>query len=266
MKLRATIDELKTKRDSISFKVDVAAKVVADLEMSPFRPSQNDPDENRKALCSKQEELVSDIKKNEEMLHHNEYLIKAHNESMRKIEQFKPELNAAKDDCECWKKLCDVLGSADGKSFREIAQCYTFEFLVDFANHQLADLTPRYLLRTKPGTLQLDVIDRNMLDQVRAVNSLSGGESFIVSLSLALGLSSLSSNNLNIGSLFIDEGFGNLDADNLNMVIDALSNLQNTQRRKVGVISHTEQIQNRISPKIHLVPEPGGRSKITIQG
>lgn len=265
-KLRATIDDLKTKRDAISFKVDVAAKAVADLEMSPFRPSQNDPDENRKALCSKQEELVSDIKKNEETLHHNEYLIKAHNESKSKIEQFKPELNEAKEDYECWKKLCDVLGSADGKSFREIAQCYTFEFLVDFANHQLADLTSRYLLRTKPGTLQLDVIDRNMLDQVRAVNSLSGGESFIVSLSLALGLSSLSSNNLNIGSLFIDEGFGNLDADNLNMVIDALSNLQNTQRRKVGVISHTEQIQNRISPKIHLVPEPGGRSKITIQG
>lgn len=137
---------------------------------------------------------------------------------------------------------------------------------MEYANRQLADLTPRYKLRTHPGTLQLEVIDRYMLDQVRAVNSLSGGESFIVSLALALGLSSLSSNNLEIGSLFIDEGFGNLDNENLNMVIDALSNLQNTQRRKVGVISHTELIQSRISPKICLVPKPGGRSVIEVRG
>ena len=104
-----------------------------------------------------------------------------------------------------------------------------------------------------------------MLDQVRAVNSLSGGETFIISLALALGLSSLSSNNLEIGSLFIDEGFGNLDNENLNMVIDALSNLPDTQHRKVGVISHTELIQSRISPKICLVPEPGGRSTIVVR-
>ena len=111
---------------------------------------------------------------------------------------------------------------------------------------------------------QLEVVDRYMLDQVRAVNSLSGGETFIVSLSLALGLSSLSGNNLEIGSLFIDEGFGNLDNENLNMVIDALSNLPRTQHRKVGVISHTDLIQARISPKICLVPQTGGRSKIQI--
>ena len=78
-------------------------------------------------------------------------------------------------------------------------------------------------------------------------------------------MSSLSSNNLEIGSLFIDEGFGNLDNENLNMVIDALSNLPDTQHRKVGVISHTELIQSRISPKICLVPEPGGRSTIVVR-
>lgn len=265
-RLRATIDELKTKLDGINFKVDAANHKVLNLDQSQYRPSENDSDDSPAALRAKQEELKSSIKENQSLMSHCEYIIKAHNDSVKQMDQYRPTLVKAQDNYNSWKKLCDVLGSADGKAFREIAQCYTFEFLVDFANHQLADLTSRYQLRSKPGTLQLEVIDRHMLDQVRAVNSLSGGESFIISLSLALGLSSLSSKNLDIGSLFIDEGFGNLDAQNLNMVIDALSNLQNTQRRKVGVISHTEQIQNRISPKIHLEPQTGGRSKITVVG
>lgn len=263
-KLRTTIDDLKDKLNAINFKVEAANMAVLNVEMSPYRPSDNDPDDTPDALHTRKEEVAHSIKENQERMHQCDFLIKAHEESVRLMDQYQPTLDKARTNYEAWEKLCNVLGSADGKTFREIAQCYTFESLVGYANLQLADLTPRYTLRSKPGTLQLYVVDRYMLDQVRPVNSLSGGESFIVSLSLALGLSSLSSNNLDIGSLFIDEGFGNLDSNNLNMVIDALSNLQHTQRRKVGVISHTEQIQNRISPKIHLVPEPGGKSKITI--
>lgn len=262
--MRAEIDSLKTKHDAVCFEVDAATRTVTDLEMSSWRPSDNDPEDNKPTLLAKKEKIADDIKKNDEALHQDEFLIKTHDESMRMTDKFMPTLEKAKNNYNAWEKLCSVLGSADGKTFREIAQCYTFESLVGYANQQLADLTPRYTLRNKPGTLQLFVIDRYMLDQIRPVNSLSGGESFIISLSLALGLSSLSSHNLDIGSLFIDEGFGNLDTNNLNMVIDALSNLQHTQRRKVGVISHTEQIQSRISPKIHLEPEPGGKSKITI--
>ena len=104
-----------------------------------------------------------------------------------------------------------------------------------------------------------------MFDQRRYVYSLSGGETFVVSLALALGLSSLSSNNLSIGSLFIDEGFGNLDQASLELVMTALSNLENSQGRKVGVISHTEQIRSQISPQIRLVKLPtGARSRIEI--
>lgn len=265
-KLRTTLDELKTRQDAISFKVDNANKIVLDLDLSPFRPNDNNPDESKSSLVALQEETLASIKSNKENLHLCEYKLKAHRDSVAEMEKYQPTLDKAVSNYTHWKKLCDILGSADGKAFREIAQSYTFNTLVHLANRQLADLTSRYELQTKPGTLQLEVIDHYMLDQIRAVNSLSGGESFIVSLSLALGLSMLSGNNLNIGSLFIDEGFGNLDSQNLNMVIDALSNLQNTQRRKVGVISHTEQIQNRISPKIFLEPQPGGRSTITVKG
>lgn len=117
-----------------------------------------------------------------------------------------------------------------------------------------------------PGRLTLEIIDRDMFDEHRYVSSLSGGETFVVSLALALGLASLSTGSLSIGSLFIDEGFGNLDHASLDLVMTALSNLENAQGRKVGVISHTEQIRSQISPQIHLVKQPaGGRSVIRIR-
>ena len=125
--------------------------------------------------------------------------------------------------------------------------------------------TSRYTLRNIPRTLGLEIIDHDMLDEVRSVNSLSGGECFIVSLGLALGLASLQSSQFNISSLFIDEGFGNLDEENLNVVIDALNRMQSMQGRKIGVISHTEQIQTRISPKIIVKKDSGGRSHFVVR-
>ena len=141
-----------------------------------------------------------------------------------------------------------------------MAQSYTFGFLVEHANCHLRRLTPRYELRNLPGTLTLEIIDRDMFDEHRYVSSLSGGETFVVSLALALGLASLSGANLSIGSLFIDEGFGNLDRDSLDLVMTTLSHLENVQGRKVGVISHTEQIRSQIFPQICLVRQPGGSS------
>lgn len=264
--LRRKIDQLRSDQEAAQYKLDTAQSLIDQLNRSPFCPSENNTDETRPALKSRLDEISSQIEDTNKQQQELEFRLRTHQDSVRDTENFRPTLLRLRNDMEQWQELNRVLGSADGKAFREIAQCYTFDFLVEYANRQLADLTPRYLLRTHKGTLQLEVIDRYMLDQVRAVNSLSGGESFIVSLALALGLSSLSSNNLEIGSLFIDEGFGNLDNENLNMVIDALSNLQNTQRRKVGVISHTELIQSRISPKICLEAKPGGRSVIEVRG
>ena len=115
-------------------------------------------------------------------------------------------------------------------------------------------------------SLVLEVIDHDMLDEHRYVSSLSGGETFIVSLALALGLASLSCHTLNIGSLFIDEGFGNLDQDSLAQVLTTLSALEAHQGRKVGVVSHTEQIRSQISPQIRVIKCGGdGRSRIEVK-
>jgi len=117
-------------------------------------------------------------------------------------------------------------------------------------------------LAQRPNSLFLEVIDRDLFDEKRFVNSLSGGETFVVSLALALGLASFSGTGLAIGSLFIDEGFGNLDRESLDLVMGALSNLENAQGRKVGVISHTDQIRSQISPQIRLRKQPGNGSSV----
>src|SRR5205814_663244 len=108
-------------------------------------------------------------------------------------------------------------------------------------------------------TLALMVVDQDMGDEMRSVHSLSGGESFLVSLALALGLASLSSNRVRVESLFIDEGFGSLDADTLRVAIDALDALQ-AMGRKVGVISHVQEMAERIGTRIVLQRGAGGQS------
>ncbi|MFA5540451.1 MAG: SbcC/MukB-like Walker B domain-containing protein, partial [Bacteroidales bacterium] len=123
----------------------------------------------------------------------------------------------------------------------------------------------RYVLqRVSEGSLALEVIDKDMLEEVRSVHSLSGGESFLISLALALGLSSLSSNQMRIESLFIDEGFGSLDADTLRIAMDTLEHLQTSQGRKIGVISHVGEMTERISTQIKVIKDRNGRSRIEI--
>lgn len=164
---------------------------------------------------------------------------------------------------ENWAKLNEIIGSADGKKFRLIAQEYTLDILLSYANVHLGMLSNRYLLQRIPNTLGLQVIDQDMGYEVRTVYSLSGGESFLASLALALGLASLSSSRMQVESLFIDEGFGSLDPATLNIAMDALERLHN-QGRKVGVISHVQEMTERIPVQIKVSKQQSGRSKVEV--
>lgn len=210
---------------------------------------------NLKEAQTQREKLDSDLKKVETTLY-------AHQQCVEHAATLQEKLNKAEENNKEWNRLCQLFGSADGKRFRTLAQSYTFKYLVGHANYHLRQLSPRYELHNIPGTLTLEIVDHDMFDEHRYVSSLSGGETFVVSLALALGLASLSSNNLSIGSLFIDEGFGNLDHNSLDLVMTALSNLENTQGRKVGVISHTEQIRTQITPQVVVRKLPGGNSSV----
>ena len=164
---------------------------------------------------------------------------------------------------ENWSKLNEIIGSADGKKFRQIAQEYTLDVLLGYANIHLQALTNRYRIERIPTSLGLQVVDQDMGDEVRTVYSLSGGESFLVSLALALGLASLSSNRMKVESLFIDEGFGSLDPTTLNIAMDALERLHN-QGRKVGVISHVQEMTERIAVQIKVSKQQSGKSIVEV--
>ncbi|WPQ66088.1 AAA family ATPase [Chitinophaga sancti] len=164
-----------------------------------------------------------------------------------------------------WAKLNEVIGSADGKKFRQIAQEYTLDVLLSYANVHLVILSKRYVLQRIPNSLGLQVLDQDMGDEIRTVYSLSGGESFLVSLALALGLASLSSSRMKVESLFIDEGFGSLDPATLNIAMDALERLHN-QGRKVGVISHVQEMTERIPVQIRVSKQQSGKSNVEILG
>ena len=191
------------------------------------------------------------------------FRLRIQTENKAKVSGLQEELNVRRTESERWAKLNELAGSADGAKFRRIAQGYTLDILLNYANVQLRELTRRYRLERVPETLALQVIDRDMCDEVRTVHSLSGGESFLVSLALALGLSSLSSNRMRVESLFIDEGFGSLDAETLRVAMDALESLR-TQGRKIGVISHVQEMTERIPVRICVNRTGNGRSFLEV--
>ncbi|HAW25534.1 MAG TPA: exonuclease SbcC, partial [Pseudomonas sp.] len=164
-----------------------------------------------------------------------------------------------------WGRIAALIGSSDGGAFRKIAQAYNLDLLVQHANVQLRQLARRYRLKRGGSPLGLLVMDTEMGDELRSVHSLSGGETFLVSLALALGLASMASSKLKIESLFIDEGFGSLDPESLQIAMDALDSLQ-AQGRKVAVISHVAEMHERIPVQIQVQRQGNGQSGLKIVG
>jgi exonuclease SbcC len=176
------------------------------------------------------------------------------------------EVHAQEESSQVWEQLDEVIGSADGKKFRVFAQSLAFEALVREANAHLADLAPRYRLMSVPGVaLELQVADQDLGSEVRTINSLSGGEIFLVSLALALGLSGISTRATQAQTLFIDEGFGTLDRDTLDHAMVALENLQATGRT-VGIISHAPELQERFGAQVRVERAGCGRSRVFVAG
>lgn len=175
------------------------------------------------------------------------------------------QIEAANTEHQRWGRIAALIGSSDGGAFRKIAQAYNLDLLVQHANVQLRQLARRYRLKRGGSPLGLLVLDTEMGDELRSVHSLSGGETFLVSLALALGLASMASSKLRIESLFIDEGFGSLDPESLQIAMDALDSLQ-AQGRKVAVISHVAEMHERIPVQIQVQRQGNGQSALKIVG
>lgn len=172
------------------------------------------------------------------------------------------ELEAQQRELARWEQLHELIGSADGKKFRNFAQGLTFELMVGQANRQLQKMSDRYLLiRDQQQPLELKVIDNYQAGETRSTRNLSGGEGFLVSLALALGLSGMASRNVRVDSLFLDEGFGTLDEEALETALTTLAELQR-EGKLIGVISHVSALKERINTRIEVQPLSGGRSRI----
>ncbi len=189
------------------------------------------------------------------------------NNDKRDTQQEKQQaITAQKDKLQVWIQLNDLIGSASGKKYRTFAQGLTFDIMVSHANTQLHKMSDRYLLiRDDNNALELNVIDNYQGGEIRSTKNLSGGEGFIISLALALGLSQMASHNIRVDSLFLDEGFGTLDDESLDIALDTLTSLQQ-EGKLIGVISHVQALKERILTQIQVKKLSGGYSAISGQG
>ncbi len=194
------------------------------------------------------------------------YKLSGNTSAIERVKEKQTVIKAQKKECTRFEKLHVLIGSADGKKYRNFAQGLTFDLMVSHANRQLKKMTDRYLLiRDDKQPLELNVVDNYQAGEIRSTKNLSGGESFIVSLTLALGLSKMASRNVRVDSLFLDEGFGTLDEDALETALDTLSGLQE-DGKLIGIISHVPALKERISTQISITPISGGRSSFSGPG
>lgn len=220
-----------------------------------YEELQTEGDERRR----KADELSQKIGANKQTLLANAQNLKISGDKLKEKEKQQAISNQ-------WAKLNELIGSSDGKKYRNFAQALTFEHLIGLSNRQLQKMSDRYLLKRSGDNInpfELSVIDKFQNSEERTAQNLSGGEKFIVSLSLALGLANMASKNMRIDTMFIDEGFGTLDSDYLDVALNALSNLQ-SEGKIIGVISHLTQLKERISTHIEVVPMGNGHSRIQI--
>lgn len=222
-----------------------------------------EPNLDPQSLAEQINRIREQLKETEQQLIQHASRLEEDRRQRQQLGQLQQQIEAARTEYLRRARLSAVIGSADGAAFRKIAQAYNLDLLLQHANVQLRQLARRYRLQRGGSPLGLLIIDTDMGDECRSVHSLSGGESFLVSLALALGLASMASRNLNIESLFIDEGFGSLDPESLHIALDALDALQ-AQGRKVGIISHVQTLHERISVQIQVQPQGNGQSHLKL--
>jgi len=229
-----------------------SAKKVTDKTLEALEPQFKEYEESLKEL----REAIAGLK----------HKLSENTAAKEQIKEKQSAIEAQKKECHRWEKLHGLIGSADGKKYRNFAQGLTFELMVSHANRQLEKMTDRYLLiRDEQQPLELNVVDNYQAGEIRSTKNLSGGESFIVSLTLALGLSKMASRKVRVDSLFLDEGFGTLDEEALETALETLSGLQQ-DGKLIGIISHVSALKERISTQINITPVSGGRSSLSGPG
>ncbi|MDS7933792.1 SbcC/MukB-like Walker B domain-containing protein [Acinetobacter sp. V91_7] len=226
---------------------------------------QTQPDIEYEKLVPLIQDNIAELKTQLEIRDQLKLKLELHQQNLAKQQQYAQQIQNIQQEEHRWSKISGLIGDAKGKEFRDYAQQYHLDILVEHANQQLAMLSQRYTLKRLDQSLSLAIIDHDMDGEMRSVSSLSGGESFLTALALSLAIANMASGSMKIESLFIDEGFGTLDASSLHMVMNALDQLQN-QGRQVVLISHIQEMHERIPVQIQVKPLGAGASTIEVIG
>jgi DNA repair protein SbcC/Rad50 len=227
--------------------------------------SKDELDQNLEELLIKHKVLDEDIESFKHRIWNLENDLKVDNENREKQAKNQEKLEELQKEYQLWSKMNLLIGDSSGKKFSNFVQDITLRQLLHYGNQRLIGFSDRYLLDMDEYADSLKVIDTYMGNSQRAVSSLSGGETFKLSLALAFGLSDLAAKNVNIESIFIDEGFGTLDPESLDQAITILEQMQHGTNKSIGIISHVGELKERISTKIKLVPAGSGYSAIEIE-
>lgn len=232
-------------------------------EHEKSRPEFNE-DETAESIAQSLEETNKSMTQNLEETGRIRGEIEADDRSRQRAADMLADLQEKQSAYEKWKKLKDLIGDNEGKKFKKIAQSYVLGCLVNSANHYLANLSPRYTLHTEPNSFVLYVEDAWAGYARRIASTLSGGETFLVSLALALALSDIGE-KITVDTMFIDEGFGTLSGEPLQRAVDTLRGLHMRSGRHVGVISHVDELRERIPVRIQVDRDgTDSFSKITV--
>ena len=246
--------------------VDTATTVLQERNKLLDELMKNKPDLNKEELQEHLIPLREEAGEKKDKLFTLRHQLESQREKEAAQGPLLNELEVRRKDYEIWSKINSKLGSADGAKFREIIQGLMFRNLIHFANLQLKDLSGRYrLVQNSKEAMDIDVIDSYLANSVRSTATLSGGETFLVSLALALSLSKMASKKITIKSLFMDEGFGTLDDETLAIALGALDSLQ-AKGSSIGVISHVKELKDAIPAQIQVSKKGGGLSSVRIVG
>lgn len=233
-------------------------------ELSKLLP-QDDATLHLDEIISKITTLADQTKLLEKEIWQADSKLKNNTDNLSKQKKEIAVLDSLKKDSLLWSQMNALIGDATGKKFSNFVQDLTLKQLIAYGNKRLEGFSDRYIIAVDQNADSLKVIDSYMGNTQRAVSSLSGGETFKLSLALAFGLSDLAAKNVNIESLFIDEGFGTLDPESLDQAISLLENMQNNSNKSIGIISHVGELKDRIAAKIKLTRTSGGYSKIDVE-
>lgn len=255
-RLNRQVEDFKRRQNALDGKMSVSQKELEKFDgKAPSEKSEHELENHIREISKRQEEVQSELGKIEQIFTEEKRL-------RGQIDDLEDRIQEKRREAGRWNTLCETLGAVSGtktNTFVNFVHSITFNNLLYYANRQLKLLNPRYALKTSAADPNGLLILDSMHDSVeRSPSSLSGGETFTLSLALALGLTKIASRNIEINSFFIDEGFGSLATETLENALDALRTYQANARRSgkklIGVISHVAAVQNEIETVVELIP------------